>query len=382
MSKKIVKLLSQSYLPNQGRYPRITGEVKSLVDSGYKVMIVGWDRFGNCPELEVSGNVVVKRVKVKSKEMRGPVQILFLAIFWIKTFLKLLKKKVDIIHCHNLDVMPLGYVLSRFKRCKLIYDAHEPDYYALWPKRWHFLLRFINGIEVFFAKRADAVIVTNSYQLEKFRNKGIKHIRVIGNYPVKEFIVNALKSNSDNKGLIFGRIGTIYPDIGLEEISLAMKEIIKKYPETRLFLAGRVVDAYDLQFRKILKTLEGYVEYAGPYRAEDIPVLYNNIDVSLLVYRRNAWFKNITPTKFYDSLANMVPVIMTDIGGLGSIIEKSKCGIVVDETNIDTIIHAMEKMITDSSLRKEMASNGLRLINNEYNWDNMSKELKELYATL
>jgi glycosyltransferase involved in cell wall biosynthesis len=379
---KIVKLLSQSYLSNQGRYPRITSEAKSLLEQGHSIIIFGWDRKGNCPESEISDNIQIKRVKVKSKEMRGPLQILFLVVFWVKAFIKLLDKEINIIHCHNLDVMPLGYVLSKLKGCRLIYDAHEPNYYALWPKRWHFLLKLIDWVEIFLARRADTVIVANSYQIEKFRSNGINHIRIIGNYPAREFIVHTPKGNLDNKGLIFGRIGTIYPDIGLEEVCSAMKEIVKKYPDTQLFLAGRVVDSYKPQFEKILKELKGYVEYAGPYRAEEMPSLYKKIDVSLLVYRRNAWFSNITPTKFYDSLANGVPVIMTDIGRLGSVIEKNRCGIVVDEKDINTIIKAMERFISNPALIIEMGKNGLRLIKNEYNWDLMAKELKELYATL
>ena len=161
-----------------------------------------------------------------------------------------------------------------------------------------------------------------------------------------------------------------------------MEEIIKKYPDTRLFLAGRVVGVYEQQFNEILKRLEGYVEYTGTYRAEEMTDLYRKIDVSLLIYRRNKWFKNITPTKFYDTLANGVPVIMTDIGRLGKIIEENRCGLVVDENDIKAIVQAMERMLTDKDMRKEMSENGLNLIKREYNWDKMAEELREIYATL
>ena len=380
--KRVVKLLSQSYLPNQGRYPRITSEAKSLIKQGHKILIFGWDRVGNCPESELIGDIEVRRVSVMSKEMRGPVQILFLVAFWINSFVRLLNENIDIIHCHNLDVMPLGYILSRVKGCRLIYDAHEPDYYTLWPERWHFLLKIIDRIELFLAKRSHAVIVTNNYQMEKFKNNGIINIRIIGNYPIDDFIINTPKKDVKDKGVVFGRIGTIYPDIGLEEVSLAMEEIIKKYPDTRLFLAGRVVGVYEQQFNEILKRLEGYVEYTGTYRAEEMTDLYRKIDVSLLIYRRNKWFKNITPTKFYDTLANGVPVIMTDIGRLGKIIEENRCGLVVDENDIKAIVQAMERMLTDKDMRKEMSENGLNLIKREYNWDKMAEELREIYATL
>jgi len=108
----IVKILSQSYLPTQGRYPRITSEARTLAEEGHRVLIMGWDRKCDAPLEETSGGIRVKRVRVRSKEMRGPVQAFFLLAFWIKAFLRLMREDVDIVHCHNLDVMPLGFMLQ------------------------------------------------------------------------------------------------------------------------------------------------------------------------------------------------------------------------------------------------------------------------------
>ncbi len=383
MRKAVVKLLSQSFLPIQGRYPRIRGEALSLRDMGCEVLILGWDRIGNCNKKECMDGVRIERVTIKSSEMRGPVQIFFLLSFWIKAFFRLLFEKIDVIHCHNLDVVPLGYVLSKVKRCSVIFDAHEPNYYALWPEKWQKLLRIVNAIESFLAKRMDAIIVTNEFQLNKFSNMGIKSVEVIGNYPVDDFIINNLLSEKFQKDkVVFGRIGTIYHDVGIEETADAFKGIIHRHKDTELLLAGRVVESYRKDLMDAIGLIDNGVKLTGSYSAEEMPDLYNQIDVSLMIYRKTNWFKEITPTKFFDSLAHGVPVIMTDIGGLGKIVEKYQCGIIVEENDIEGIQNAMEQLILDKKLRKEMAENGLKLIKEDFNWKNMEGRLKGIYESL
>jgi len=109
--------------------------------------------------------------------------------------------------------------------------------------------------------------------------------------------------------------------------------------------------------------------------------LYERIDVSLLLYRRNAWFRHITPTKFYDTLANGVPVVMTDIGGLGPVIREKGCGIVVDENDTEEIVAAMERFIEDGRFRRAASKRGLALIKEELNWERAEAELREIYST-
>ena len=384
MKKKVViKLLSNSFVPIQGRYPRIHGEALSLSGFDCDVTVHGWDRTGALPKTETLDGVKVERVRVSSSEMRGPLQGFFLIAFWIKTFFKLVFRRVDVVHCHNLDVLPLGYALKIFKGASLVFDAHEPDYYALWPDRYKPLLGVINFVERFFAKRSDSVIVTNDYQQRKFKEIGVEAVQIIGNYPVEDLIVKKIVPEKfRRKKLAFGRIGTIYDDVGIEESAEAFALCDFKGADVSLFLAGRVVDTYKSRLESILAPLVDKVELYGAYKAMMMPELYDKIDVSLMLYRKTDWFVHITPTKFYDSIANGVPVIMTDIGGLGDVIKEYKCGIVVDENDLKGVREAMETLAADVELREGMARNALKLAQDEYNWQRMEEKLDSIYKAL
>jgi glycosyltransferase involved in cell wall biosynthesis len=113
--------------------------------------------------------------------------------------------------------------------------------------------------------------------------------------------------------------------------------------------------------------------------------LYRQIRVSCLIYPKTDWFRNITPRKFFDSVANGVPVLMTDIGGLGQVIREHRCGLVVDEEDVAGICEAMEMLIKDESLVNELAANALALARCEYSWEAVSKKyirfVEDLHAS-
>lgn len=384
MQGKIVKILYQTFLPYQGRYPRVSGQAKILKEAGYDITILGCDREGHHATRETIEGIAVERIRVKAGEMKGPFfQLIPLISFYIKAFFRLYKRNFDMLHCHNLDVLPLGYIIKKVKGIKLIFDAHEPNYYALWPKRWRFILKFIDGTDSFLAKRADAVTVTNDYQVKKYQKIQVKRVELIGNYPPPALrFTEREEMNLSKDFVVFGRFGTFYPDVGIEETMEAFNRIVVKYPKSQFLLGGRAVNGYRDSFLKAIAPSQRNIEYIGPYEAREMQDLYKKIDVSCLVYPKNDWFRNITPRKFFDSMANGVPVIMTDIGGLGDVIRKHKCGLVVDEKDINEIYEAMELIINNKSLLEEMSQNALALANSEYSWqglvDKYTKFMKDI----
>jgi glycosyltransferase involved in cell wall biosynthesis len=285
------------------------------------------------------------------------------------------------LHCHNLDVLPLGYLVRKTKRIRLLFEAHEPNYYALWPKRLQFMVHLLERVDLFLSKRADGVSVTNDYQVQKYRRAGVSRVELIGNYPSPELRVGP-EGDGGSRPYAFGRLGTFYPEVGLEETVAAFRRIVERRPQERLLLAGRVVDAYQAQFQRAIEPLGESVTWIGPYRANQMAELYRQIRVSCLIYPKTDWFRNITPRKFFDSLANGVPVLMTDIGGLAEVIREHRCGWIVDEKDVDGICEAMETLIQNESLVKEFGANALALARREYSWEAVSRKYTRLIEEL
>jgi len=380
--KKVLMLNSMSFLPFQGRYLRVYNEARTLVEAGYDVTLIAWDRDEDCPAFENIDGIKVERIPLKAGFVKGPANALKHIPFNAKLLKKILSRDLDVIHCFNLDTMLVGLSVAKLRRKKVTLDLCEPSYYSNWPKRYLPLIKTIGGMERFLSKRFDCIFVHNLYQMRKFKEYGVRHLEQVSSAPQTKMIVEAPSVYRGSKQIVLGRIGTIYPESGFEETVDAVRYMIENGAPIKLLLAGKIMDVYKETFESLVRPIEAHIEVTGPYHPAQLPDLYARTDLSIQLYRLTDWWMNITPTKFFESLAHGVPVIVSDMGDLRELIEKHQCGIVVDETDPQNILHGMEQAIRDPERIQEMAESGLRLVREEYNWDVMGNRLLNRYNSM
>jgi glycosyltransferase involved in cell wall biosynthesis len=373
-------LLSRGFYPD----PRVYKEARVLAQQGHHITIIAWDRQCRFPPHEEIEGIKIERIRVAAGLGEGPtvLQVFKWAVFYILVLLMLLRSKCEVIHCHDLDTLIVGFVAGRLKRVKVVFDAHEPDYYAYWPGYLKPIVYLLRKLEKHLAKRADRVIVTNEYQFKKYTGWGVEDPRILWNFPEKRMIKDHDPEDFQNDLITLGRVGAVYQDTGIEEILEAFREMIKVHPNFRLRLVGRVIEGYQREFEALMDGFSQSIEIEGEYHYEDLSKVYQGIHVALLTYRKSAWFRNITPTKFFEALSQGIPVIATDIGGIGDIIREIGCGIVLDTLNVRELKEAMIRVAEDHDLRRKMGQRGLQAVRQHLNWDEMALRLSQIYAEL
>jgi len=380
-------LFSMSFQPHQGRYLRVYNQAKTLVDAGYDVTLLAWDRECRFPKEEVMDGIRIKRFWIKAGVGQGPKNIVNVGKFNWAVLWYLLRHEFDIVHCFNLDAIVMGLLAAKLRRRKAILDLCEPEYYSFWEARFSWLLRGINRLERILAKRYDHVFVHNAYQVEKFRSYGISHLTQVGSYPNRSMLAKAVK-NEETGGVVIGRLGTIYENNGIEELITAFRQLLSKQERHgqrvtyKLLLGGRIYDSYRQTFESLVQPLDGHVEIIGAFEAADLPRLYRRIDISIILYRRTRWFRNVTPTKLFDSLVNGVPVVVNAIGDVAQIVEKAQCGVIVDEINPDSICAGIELLASNPQLRNHMGKNALKLARKHYTWEACQERFLAGYRSL
>jgi len=372
-------LNSMSFLPRQGRYLRIYNEARTLVEAGYDVTLIAWDRDESCPAFENIDGIKVERIPLRAGFIKGPINALKHIPFNAKLLKRVVSCDADVIHCFNLDTMLVGLAAAKVRRRKVTLDLCEPSYYSNWSKRYLPLTKSIGWLERLLCKRFDCVFVHNLYQMRRFKEYGVKNLEQISSAPQAKMIVEAPSLNSDGKQITLGRLGSIYPESGLEETVAAVRYMIERGASIKLLLAGKIMEEYRSTFESLIQPIHAHTEITGPYHPEHLRELYARVDLSIQLYRLTDWYKHITPTKFFESLAHGVPVIVSEMGDLRELIEKHQCGIVVDETNPQTVLDGMEQAIQEPERIEQMATNGLRLVREEYNWDVMGNRLLRRY---
>jgi glycosyltransferase involved in cell wall biosynthesis len=376
--KHVLILFSMSFEPYQGRYSRAYNEAKGLVNNGYQVTVLAWDRSGESTPLETRDGIRIKRIHTAASDTTSIKTLPMFMQFAAKVMWWQRNQRFDVVHCHNLQLLPLGIFLQKTKQVPLVFDSCEPDYFALYPSVLHGVVCLFEKIMV---RMADAVLVHNDYQIGKYSRMGHPGVFLIGSYPALDMIRRrSTQDTPAGKKIVFGRIGSIYRDNGIEEMLAAFRLLLKRREDVHLFFAGRIFDAYQETFNSLIRGMEDHVTVVGAFDSGDMPDLYRKIDISIMIYKRSLWFQNITPTKFFDSLAFGVPVIVSDMGGLKEMVEKYRCGMVVDEEDPRAVADAMEAMIENPEQLAQMKKNGVQAFRERFNWDLMLEKFIDIYA--
>src|SRR5579864_2662643 len=120
-SPTVLMLLTNAYDPD----PRVRQEALALIGMGCRVRLLAWDRDSKAPAVECPEGIEIERFFLPSKHGRGTTQAFFYAWLYVKMLRRGWRTRFDVIHCHDLDTLPVGFVLGKLKRKPIVYDAHE-----------------------------------------------------------------------------------------------------------------------------------------------------------------------------------------------------------------------------------------------------------------
>jgi glycosyltransferase involved in cell wall biosynthesis len=101
-----------------------------------------------------------------------------------------------------------------------------------------------------------------------------------------------------------------------------------------------------------------------------------------MLYENDPLYRNITPTKLYEAMAQGIPVIATAVGDVRDIVEKSRCGYIVDIKKPDDIVEKMRILMADARQRRIMGERGYNHARKEYRWEIMEKRILQIYRAL
>jgi len=83
---------------------------------------------------------------------------------------------------------------------------------------------------------------------------------------------------------------------------------------------------------------------------------------------------------FLEAMAAEVPVVATPVGGISDFLENGVTGLFGETGNADSIAHALQRVLTDESLRASLIANASALVAETYDWDHIVRRIqKEMY---
>jgi glycosyltransferase involved in cell wall biosynthesis len=375
--KRVLMLLTNAFEPD----PRVHQEAKSLVENGYCVTILCWDRDCKFLPQEVIEGIKIERIHVRSTHGRGSTQVPFLLLFWVKAYARASTKGFDIVHCHDFDTLPLGYLLAKPKRAKLIYDAHE-SYVDMLGNLPGWLKLAIYKVEDFLLKRTDLLITVGEILRGAFIRRGAKQTCVVGNWkdPSQfQFPPETLKEERKRLNIFNGQLVISFiANLGMERQLQPLIAAVKGSREIFLIIGG---DGPCSEIAKEASQRYANIAYLGYVNPSKVPFYTALSDIIFYGFDPvNPNSKFSAPNKLFEALAAGKAVLTGDFGEIGGIVMETQCGLILKNFSEDQIKKGLLKLNLEVLNRfKENASRAALV---KYNWKHASSTLLVHYNLL
>jgi glycosyltransferase involved in cell wall biosynthesis len=364
---------------------RVLKEATSLQEHHFDVTVIAHKDVG-VKEEESIGDLKIRRFSYLDRKITtGTLGKLKAYLVYVKESIAYCKD-FDILHCHDLNTLPIGFIIKKFfnKNVKIVYDAHEHETEIrdlVGTKQ-----KFTKIIEKFLIKSADKVItVSNAIAEDYARLYNIPKPALVLNTPPYQEIdkkdIFRKELGIDKNQTIFLYQGGFSAGRGIE-ILLEAFQNIQQDADNHDFQPCIVFMGYGPLEELVINTARKYNDiYFYPAVTPDVLLDYtSSADFGILFYENNCLNHDYcSPNKMFEYLMADIPVIASNLYEMKRLVQNNKIGIVAEENTANGLKEAIIKATT---LDKEELRKNIQKIKNIYNWEEQEKVLLTLYKEL
>lgn len=342
-------------------------QCSSLAAAGHDVTLIVADGLGD----EERNNVRILDVGKPASRMNRMVRVTR------RMLRRAIDVDADVYHFHDPELLPSGLALKRRGK-KVVYDAHENLPEDVLSKIYipHALRKATSLVagayELYVARRLDCVVTATPAIRDRFEQAGITAIDV-NNFPILgELEANIPWSNKKKEICYVGGIATIR---GIREVVAALSRTTSG---VRLNLAGRFAEA---PLRADCEAMPGWssVNELGFLDRTQVREIMGVSVAGVVTYLPAPNQTDAQPNKMFEYMSAGLPVIASNFPLWRKIVEGNNCGICVDPLDPVSIAKAIDQLVDDPSLARQMGENGRKAVAERYNWGVEERKLLALY---
>jgi len=356
---------------------RIQNQAESAQQAGYQVNVIALAK----PAQRSQNNpFCFALIRLKTPFYQGGL-LKFLHFNW-KIFWSLLFRQIDILHCHDLWVMPAAWMLKIVKNNRLIYDAHE-FYAGLEIFNRHKIRKKIWMALEYLAIPSVDVLLTVSEPLAglyRQKYKRLTEVKVIRNMPKLESRKNknpVVKFPLTSHPVIIYQ-GHFRPGRGLVNLIHA----IPLTDNTHLMLVGG--GELESELRKLVEYyhLTDRVTFLGYVPTADLISISAQADLGVVLFEPTSLnYAYALPNKFFEYVMAGIPVLASAIDTFKAYIAQYDLGLTVNPSNSQAIAAGIRTMLSDPekmSVWRKNAEQAAKILN----WNHESVKMNAIYERI
>ena len=372
--------------------PRVVGGISRvvydlshrLIKDGHEVTVVTY-RDGEVPYYEDDKGVKVYRVDNYMIQPNNFIDwILQLNFNMVERASQIIAEqgKFDVIHAHDWLVANAAKTLKHSFDIPIVATIHateagrnsgirEPNQ------------KYINDTEWMLTYEANEVIVNSNYmksEVQRLFGLPFEKINVVPNG------VNLNKFTGMDRDYSFRRkyamdnekiilfVGRLVYEKGVQNLIAAMPKVLASYHDAKLVIAGKGGMLDELKAQADYLGISNKVYFAGYMNGKDVERMYKAEDISVF----QSTYEPFGIVALEGMLAER-PIVVSDAGGLGEIVEhrvtgmKSYCG------NPNSIADSILELLFNPELCDNIVKNAKIKVKENYNWQKIAQDTHFTY---
>jgi len=298
---------------------------------------------------------------------------------WAPATVAAFKQKADIYHFHDPELIFMGFLLSLSGK-NVVYDVHEDYelqilnklYIPKGIRRW--IAKTFKFFERLLIQNYKLVVTVTDPIKEKYK-KIHPNVIDVKNYPLLEEFRNCRLSFDEKKEQVcyigaISRIRGVFDYVNM--LDYLPREISLKLGGDYSYL--------DME----LEALPSWnrVEKMGYVDRSNIADVFLHSKVGLVVLHATENYIDALPVKVFEYMASGIPVICSNFKVYEDIVIGNDCGLSVEPCKPDLIAKRVKEILKDKVAWERMSNNGIRAVEQKYNWGTEALKLKNAYEKL
>ena len=307
-------------------------------------------------------------------------------IFRIIKFIK--KNRVDIMHTHGYRSDIIGFLAAKAASIPIVSTIHgfvpASRKLRIYQKCDLFFLKFFNELipvsnqlrMTLIKSGIDSGKITllhNAVDV-KIRHEKIGKPELLNPELLKPELLkqDALNIVKERGNFMIGVIGRLSVEKDIPNFLNAASILVKKFNHLKFIVVGEGPEKKNLINLASELRLKDKVQFTG--FVNNIEMIYPLLDLLVISSRTEG-----VPLVMLEAMKHCVPVVASDVGGIGEVIENKKDGLLVPPADSEELAKNIEHFVTDSAFYEIVCSRARKKIETTFNSNIWINKIEKIY---
>jgi glycosyltransferase involved in cell wall biosynthesis len=290
----------------------------------------------------------------------------------------------DLVHFHDLDLLPMMWLLSR--RWRIVYDVHEnyPD--EMMVREWiprlarkplAILVRFVQRL---LARGVGNCVLVVESQLEDLDSSGLRWL-VVRNFASLELLSSVRDDHLERSPTVVftgGQHRTNGSELMLDVAQILARELPGlRWLATDRFAAEDYRHWFEEEIRR--RGLADRFDLVPCVPSDQIMRVLNRATIGISPNLRTPNQEKAIPTKLFEYMAAGLPIVTSDLPNQTQILQQSEAGLLARPEDPQSFADAIRRLVLDPEVARRFGGNGQRAFREHFSWESQIPSLLEFY---